>query len=249
MICEFRFPNITGSTTQEQMAQFRSYMHQLVEQLNWAMNSIDQVQTQVVTNINKTIEKSANKEDPDIEVTFDALKPLIIKSAEIVSAYYEEMNTRFVGEYVAQSDFGTFTEVTEQKISQNSTGIEQTFTNIQSIETDIENLNFNLAEAIAHIRSGLLYYDENEVPVYGLEIGQKNTVDGVEVFNKYARFTSDRLSFYDKNDNEVAYVSDYKLFIRNVEITSTYKIGGYKDEVMASGDVVTKWVGWDGGNG
>jgi hypothetical protein len=215
----------------------------------------------VVTNINKTTKESANKEDPDIAVTFNALKPLIIKSAEIVQAYYEDMNTRFVGEYVAQSDFGTYTEQTEQKISQNSTDITQTFENIQSIESTIDNqvfpniqdvekavedLNLTIVEANAHIRSGLLYYDENEIPVYGLEIGQRNTVDGVEVFNKYARFTSDRLSFYDQNDNEVAYVSDYKLFIRNVEITSTFKIGGFIDEVMANGDVVTKWVGGNG---
>ncbi len=259
MTYEFRFPNITGATTQEQMVQMRSYMHQLVEQLNWAMSNIDHVQTQVVNNVNRTINESANKEDPDIEVTFSALKPLIIKSAEIVQAYYEEMNTRFVGEYVAVSDFGTFIEQTDQKISQTSTGIEQTFTNIQSIETDIErsfsdiqnaekdiaDLNTTIAEVKAHIRTGLL--DDKVVPpVYGIEIGQSNTVDGEKTFNKYARFTSDRLSFYDQNDIEVAYVSDYKLFIRNVEITSSYKIGGFKDTVMANGDVVTKW---EGGNG
>jgi hypothetical protein len=70
-------------------------------------------------------------------------------------------------------------------------------------------------------------------------------VDGEEVFNKFARFTADRLSFYDQNDNEVAYVSDYKLYIRNVQITSSYQIGGYVDTVTADGGVVTKWVGGD----
>jgi hypothetical protein len=79
--------------------------------------------------------------------------------------------------------------------------------------------------------------------VYGVEIGQKNTIDGEEVFNKFARFTADRLSFYDQNDSEVAYISDYKLYIRNAEITSSLKIGGFVDTVMPSGDVVTKWVG------
>jgi hypothetical protein len=68
----------------------------------------------------------------------------------------------------------------------------------------------------------------------------------VEVFNKYARFSSDRLSFYDENDSEVAYISDYKLYIRNVEITSNFKIGGFIDTVLSDGGIVTKWVG--GGN-
>jgi hypothetical protein len=148
--------------------------------------------------------------------------------------------------YVAESDFGLFAEKTEQAISQSSTDIEQLFTNLQTIITDIEDLNFTLAEVNAHIRSGLLYTGDDGIPVYGLEIGQSNSVDGVEVFNKYARFTADRLSFYDKNDTEVAYISDYKLYIRNVEITSSYKIGGFVDTVMSNGDVVTKWVGGDG---
>jgi hypothetical protein len=117
---------------------------------------------------------------------------------------------------------------------------------MQEIKTDIETIEYTLVEVNAHIRSGLLYYDDNGTPVYGLEIGQRNTIDGEEVFNKYARFTSDRLSFYDQNDSEVAYISDYKLYIRNVEITGSYKIGGFIDIVQSNGDVVTKWVGGEG---
>ena len=64
-----------------------------------------------------------------------------------------------------------------------------------------------------------------------------------EVFNKYARFISEKLSFYDSNGTEVAYISDKKLFIKMAEITVSLKIGGLMDLVMANGDVVTKWVG------
>ena len=66
-----------------------------------------------------------------------------------------------------------------------------------------------------------MYTDDNGIPIYGLEIGQRNDVDGVEVFNKYAQFTSDRLSFFDSNDVEVAYISDYKLYITHVVIKGT----------------------------
>jgi hypothetical protein len=244
---ELRYPNIKGKTEREQLAEVKSYLHQLVGELQFALNSVNSsgASSYVVSQPPKTSAPAPSAPSFDAEVAFDALKPLIIKSAEIVQAYYEEINSRLEGIYVAESDFGTFMEQTEQSISQNSTGIEQAFTNMQQIITDIENLNFTLAEVNAHIKSGLLYYDENEIPVYGLEIGQKNTIDGEEVFNKYARFTSDRLSFYDQNDTEVAYISDYKLYIRNVEITSSYKIGGFVDTVMANGDVVTKWVGGD----
>ena len=86
------------------------------------------------------------------------------------------------------------------------------------------------------------------MPVYGIEVGQRTEIDGVEVFNKYARFTSDRLSFYDQNDNEVAYISDKKLYITHIEVTGSYTISGFVDTVLADGSVVTKWmeVGADG---
>lgn len=239
---EFRLPNITGMTEKEQLSQIKSYLYQLVGQLQWSLNNLETTTSNAVVNVPK--KASVLSSQGDSKLAFDSIKSLIIKSAEIVDAYYEEINSRLVGEYVAQSDFGTFSEDTEQAITENSTEIERAFTNLQKIITDIESIEFALVEVNANIRTGLLYYDEG-VPVYGLEIGQKNTIDGVETFNKYARFTSDRLSFYDQNDTEVAYISDYKLYIRNIEITGSYKIGGFVDTVKANGDVVTKWVGGD----
>ena len=242
MAIELRIPSITATTDREQLSQIRSYLYQFIPQLQWALNTLESTgaSTSVVKQIQHNVGGKA--EAFDSQVAFDALKPLIIKSADIVQAYYEEINSKLIGQYVAESDFGTFVEQTEQNLSQSSTGIEQAFSNIQQILTDIENLNFALVDVNAHIKSGLLYYDGG-VPVYGLEIGQKNTIDGEEVFNKFARFTSDRLSFYDQNDSEIAYVSDYKLYISNVEITNSYKIGGYVDTVTADGGILTKWVG------
>jgi hypothetical protein len=182
-------------------------------------------------------------ERTDPAVTFNSIKSLIIKSADIVNSYYDQINTRLNGVYVAESDFGTYAEQTSQEIEQTSTKTDQLFENIQVIETEIENLAYALMETNAYIRSGLLYTGDNGVPMYGLEIGQKVVIEDEEVFRKFARFTADRLSFYDQNGSEVAYISDYKLYIRNVEITSSYKIGGLVDTVMSTGDVVTKWVG------
>lgn len=241
---ELRFPSITGSD-KEQLAQIRSYLYQLIPQLQFELSKIGETNTTTATETKKTPgTTSQSTSSIDAEVAFSALKPLIIKSAEIVQAYYEKISSMLVGEYVAQSDFGTFTEQTEQRLNQSSTKIEQLFSDLQSIFTDVENLNFTLAEVNAHIRSGLLYYDVDGVPVYGLEIGQKNTIDGAEVFNKFARFTADRLSFYDQNDTEVAYISDYKLYITNIQIKGSLQEGGYKDFVDADGGIITRWVGW-----
>lgn len=240
---ELRMPSITG-TEREQLSQIRSYLYQFIPQLEWALNHIDSSAAS-----NYVVQQAPNRKPQqttapiDTEVAFDALKPLIIKSADIVQAYYEEISTRLEGLYVAESDFGTFVEKTTLALSQSSEDITQNFRNIQQIDTDIGVLNFTLAEVNAHIKSGLLFHDDDGIPVYGLEVGQKTIIDGNEEFNKFARFTADRLSFYDQNGSEVAYISNYKLFISNAEITSSLKIGGFVETVLYNGDVATKWVG------
>jgi hypothetical protein len=241
MSFELRFPNITAQDEKGQLIQMRSYMHQLVEQLQWALNDLSSTASGCVVAASAPKSQASAPAKVDAEATFNAVKSLIIKSADIVTAYYDEINRRLEGLYVAESDFGAFAEQTSQDILQTSTGIETLYTNIQTILTDIESISHTIIETNAHINSGLLYYDEDGIPIYGLEIGQRNTVDGVEVFNKYARFTSDRLSFYDQNDTEVAYISDYKLYITNAVIRNSLKIGGYM--LDTSNGLAFKWEG------
>lgn len=320
MAYNIRYPMITGASEKDQLLQMQSYLHQLVEQLNYSLNNIDTVQIKYISSPAAST-SSSTKDDKGTKATFEALKPLIIKSAEIVNALYDEVNTRLEGLYIARSEFGVFAEKTSQNISANSMDISQAFKNVQIVATEVSNIStevetldtsisdvdksvqsvddnlwqldnklkdakegidtslktlsndlgqldsgikdlkdnvesdlkdiqsaidnivYTLVEVNASIKSGLLYYDENEIPIYGLEIGQRNIIDGVEVFNKFARFTSDRLSFYDQNGIEVAYISDRKLYINNVEITISLKMGGLVSEVMSNGDIVEKWVG------
>ena len=431
MAVDIRLPHITGLTEKEQLKQINTYLFQLAEQLQWALNNADTsshtviIKEQPISVTPSSAGANGRMVQDDALTTFAALKPLIIKSAEIVEAYYEEINKRLEGLYVAQSDFGTFVQQTSQAIEQTSTSTTQRFENMQVIITgldgnlgslegdllnisteisytqrDIENLNSNIeeidsnvvslsgnvstldtslkvvegtvntldttlkavegnvtnldsnlksvegnvtnldnnlktvegavggldtnlkavetdlndtkvgigsslesiseevgvidkdlqgvkagvekdigdltdevgkvdtkledaksalnsdlgklkdsldalnsliVEVNARIKSGLLYYDDNGIPVYGLEVGQMNTVNGVEVFNKFARFTAGRLSFYDNNGTEVAYISDYKIYITHAEVTGTLKLGGYL--VDTSNGVTFKWVG------
>lgn len=240
MSTNIRFPNITGKTEAEQLVQVRSYLHQLVEQLNWALSTIESGKTTENNVSSKT--SSKNSIESTDSTAFNELKALIIKSSSTAESYYEKVNSRLESLYVSQSDFGTYTEQASLDIEANATSIQNFFTNMQEILTDIETLEHSIIEANAHIKSGLLYYDDSGVPVYGVEVGQKTEIDGVEVFNKYARFTSGRLSFYDQNGIEVAYISDKKLHITHVEVTGSYRIGGFVDTVLSDGSVVTKWV-------
>lgn len=239
MSIQIKTPNITAASDRERLAQIQSYLYQMAQQLQWAFNTIETGGVSAENNIASPIGKTA-KVSIDAETTFATLKNLIIKSADIMDAYYEKINKRLEGEYVAQSDFGVFSEKTTQDIEANSTGIEQLFLNIQSLADAVEKIEDSTISTSAYLKSGLLYYADDGTPVYGLEIGQTNTVDGVDTFDKFARFTSDRLSFYDRNDVEVAYISDYKLFITNAEIGSL-TVGQYN--LDTTDGMAFVWIG------
>lgn len=240
-----RLPNITANTEQGQLLQVKSYLHQLVQDLNFALTSIETGASKANTAQKKSTSGDAVTKN-ELLTSYNELRSLIIKSSETVMAYSEAAEERYNSLYVAQSDFGTYKEEASNTIQKNSTAVENFFENMQKILTDIESLEHSLIEVSANIRSGLLYYDDSGVPVYGVEVGQRTKLDGEEVFDKFARFTSDRLSFYDQNDNEVAYISDRKLYITHVEVTSSFRMGGFMDTVQPDGSIVTKWIGTGG---
>ena len=245
MSVNLRFPNITGTSDAQKLQQVQSYLHQLVQELTWAFENVGGAGG-LKPSAELPKDSGSTAESEDAVAKFNDIKALIIKSADIVTAYYDNINARLKGIYVAQSDFGTFAQQTSNDIKATSEGISQLYTNIQEIITDIDNLENSLIDVNAYIHSGLLYYDDAGVPIYGLEIGQRTEIDGVETFNKYARFTSSKLAFYDSNDNEVAYISDKKLYITQVEITGSLSMGGFVETVLTNGDKVKKWVGKGG---
>ena len=257
MSFNMRIPNITATTPTEQIKQVHSYLYQVVEQLNWALNNIDSINAgnnpYVVLNTGATGADGTISQVEASLKSFNNLKGLIIKSADIITAYYEEIRglLNLSGEFVAEATFpdgsATFIEQTNMRVDATSTNINQIFNNIQTINADLESVaeKLQIIDVTANINSGLLYYDDFGVPIYGLEVGQRTKYNDTEIFNKYARFTANKLSFYDQNDTEVAYISDYKLYITHVEIRGSFKQGGYVDTITAEGGIVTKWVGGD----
>ncbi len=129
-----------------------------------------------------------------------------------------ELSTESLKTYVEESF------VSEDEFHQYRSEVEQT---TDSIEQRFKRVEGDLYDSQAHIKSGLLDDSDPSAPVYGIEVGQRNVVGGVETFDKYARFTADRLSFYDAHDTEVAYISDYKQVITNADVLGNLKVGKF----------------------
>ena len=240
MNIDIRLPNITASTEEGKLQQLQSYMYQLVEQLNWALNTVESAQggnTSAV--VYQQGEPSTAQEAED---TFNSIKALIIKSADIVKAYETTIFSDFNGKYFAESDFGTYIEETNKKVEENSKGVTETYTRTEAIDSRVEGVEDELKTTNAYIRRGLL--DNGE---YGIEIGETSE-DGI--FRQYARFTSNKLSFHDINGNEVAYIgsgdadkSDTNcLYVRGKAVfLGEIQLGKYKTD--SSDGLAFTWIG------
>lgn len=238
MSYDIKYPNMTAHTEAGKLEQIRSYLYQLTDQLNWALNTIEKGITENIVVQQGSKVASGDAETPS---NFNELKSLIIKSADVVEAFEEEFSKVFDGKYVAQSGFGEYMQNTSLTIEGNSTNITQIYSNTQSI-TDTDNA-VTIRKDDAYIKTGRLYTDSNGNDIYGLEIGQ--TVNGRD--EGFVRLISNELAFCDGTDTKgnpikVAYISGQKLFITRVEITGTFILGKFVSTVDVLGDVVEKWV-------
>ena len=163
----------------------------------------------------------------NIDTVIKTIRDAVTEGTQGVYADMESQQSMFDGLYYAKSDFGEFLEKYNQVLSIDPTKVEQAYNDTQILHTETESLRDAIVATRANIRTGILYYDDDSVPIYGVEVGQTTEVNGEELFNKFARFTSSRLSFYDANGSEVAYISDYKLYITNAQVLGNLYLGSY----------------------
>ena len=204
MSMDIRLPNITATTAEGKLQQMQSYMYQLVEQLNWALNTVETVQSGYVSPSVKVM-NSESMSPKEAEDTFNSIKALIIKSADIVKAYEDTMRTHFKGEYFADSDFGTFVQTTSRYVDENSQGVTEAYQKIETITGSLDALANDVKITNGYIKRGDLGDG-----IIGIEVGETTEEKG---FTHYARFTADRLSFFDINDSEVAYIGAGCLYV------------------------------------
>ena len=236
---DIRLPNITATDTDGKLSQMQSYMHQLVEQLNWALATVDNAISGNTSNV-VMASNSASKGDEEAIDTFNSIKALIIKSADIVTAYEETMRRDFNGEYTAKSEFGEYTQKTTATIEENSKGVSELYTNVQNIGvTTTGNTENDVRSTKVYIKRGYLGDDEQGNAVYGIAVGENND-DGA--YKSYAWFTADKLSFFNENEKKpVAYISSNRLHITNASFLGSVQLRDYK--IDTSDGLAFVWIG------
>lgn len=235
MQVDLRQPLIQGSD-KEQLAQIKSYLFQLREQLQWAFENVEsaEVGQNNTTVVKQIVSTPIGTQGP--QETFASIKNLIIKSADIIDAYYEDISERLTGVYVAQSEFGTYTKVTDASILANADNITIEHERVEEIRNVFQDREDSavILKSTGYQKTGFL--DDG---VYGVEIGQVTELGE----KKKARFTPSNVEFYDQNDVKSAWLSNSRLHANEVEAVKKQIMGGFVDEVDETGDVTTRWVG------
>ena len=254
---DIRLPNISASAdASTQMAQMRSYLYQMVEQLNWALNALDS--GGAISSASKTttvVQAAGGSSSDETDQRMANLRDLIVKSAEGVYSYMDERVESLSSTYVARSDFGTYREDIDQRITANSTKIEQQFAFASEIQANTNRVEVDFAayktNVEGYIRQGIVGYD-GTIPIIGIAIGQDIRTTGTSVETEQGVFyeidkrsnmsvwTTEKLSFY-IGGQEAAYFSNGKLTVS--QIATDRITGSGKWDVSFTSGVRYKWIG------
>ena len=132
-----RYPNIIGKSEAQQLEQIKSYLHQLADELNFRLEQNAGASAASATVMTGASSKPTKTEEAISN--FNEIKGLIIKSADIVDSYSEQISDTLKGEFVAVSDFGTYTQDTLAELEISADAIKNTLTKVESIDEDIKN--------------------------------------------------------------------------------------------------------------
>ena len=240
-----------GSLRQQVMQQY-AYLFQMAQQLNLALEQLEQAESGTVRAAGAASGGGAagGTKLAAADRQYQKLRSMIVKTADQVRHTREELTARLQEEYVAVSDFGSYVASLSAYLEANPEAVTQYYSFFSDLKADVEAVDAAFrhykVDTEGYIRTGIVSYD-GAVPVYGVAVGQDlvcREVDGqqvVEQNNFRAVFTATRLSFW-QDATEVAYVSNNRLYITNITVLGGIAIGDWSVEAAESG-LAFRWIG------
>lgn len=225
------------------------YLFGMAQQLNIALNALDE------SNLSPSVANAlasgakASSEVASLPSQYNTLRSMIVKTANTIRSEMDKLSVSLEGTYVAQSDFGSYVQELSSYIEANPEALTQYYKFASDLQANLDEVDVAFetykTSTEGYIRTGIVYY-EDEIPVYGVAVGQNltsTTIDGEEVIDRRdfrATFTAKKLSFW-QDETEVAYVSNNKLNINEVDILNSMRLGNW--DISTSNGLAIKWVG------
>lgn len=202
MSVTFNPPIIAGTSTEEKLQSIQSWLFQFSGQLQYTLNNLDtsNFSEKGIAEVAKVSSDNSNK--TEVQDEFKSLRALIVKTADTIQASYDELSATLSSDYVAASEFGTYTKSALNEITANADGITQNFTSFEELVAGVNNVSTSFETYVsstnAYIKTGKI----SDELGYGVAIGEERKdydQEGNEIvsFNKFATLTSDELAFWE----------------------------------------------------
>lgn len=234
------------------------YLYRVTEQLNLALSNLGAENFAANSTARQVLSGGMSGEQKKTLMDgLGNLKSLIIKTADVVQAETDALKASLESKYVAVSDYGTFQEEINTKLSATAASIEQAISYHAELSDALGGVSNEFkdytVEVQGYIRQGIIGYD-GAVPVIGIAIGRdlkvtgkKETVlgqtyDVIDTSYNLSVWTPDKLAFY-VDGVEAAYFSKGALYVGNVIVKNRMEIGEGKWQVDHSNGLSIKWIG------
>lgn len=249
-------PNLTGSPEQ-QLKIVYSYLFRLSENLNVALSNLNEDNFSSAMQLSDTSSNGGQGggTGKNTAAAYNELRALVVNTAEIIRSEIDVLQIELNSQYDAISgEWGAFQENIDTTIEATATEVVQQFNydaRLETLETEAAGFSEYQVKTEGYIKSGFIDYDENGVPIIGIAIGQgltstKVTI-GDEEYDQFdaaqscAFYTAEKVSFR-INGQEVAYISNSKLYISDVEITGSIVLDG-KWMITTTNGLKIQWIG------
>lgn len=237
-------PSATGGQA-EQVRNLYSYLYQLTDHLNAAFVALDAWGSDA-SGTSVSAAGASGGMSADQARQYNELKALIIKTGTVTKEYADKLVASLDSVYIAQSEWGTYEEQIHQDIEATASGIVESY----NFQSQIDALDDYRIEASGYILRGIIGYDEDNVPIFGIAIGQdlkttEVTIDGVtykqvDMTKNLATYTADGITFW-LNGVAVARLNQQELSITRAVITEKITLGDW--EIATNGTGINKQVG------
>ena len=162
-------PACPTGTLQQQVMQQYSYLFQMVQQLNLALEQLEQTGSSVRPAYATAAGAAGGTRQAEADRQYQKLRTMIIKTADQVRRTTEELTARLEEEYVAVSDFGSYVASLSAYLEANPEAVTQYYSFFSDLKTSVEAVDAAFqhykVDTEGYIRTGIVYYD-GAVPVY-----------------------------------------------------------------------------------
>lgn len=250
-------PSLKGDE-RAQLEQMYRYLYKMSEQLNTALAVTDREYQIVVQTKSGSAPGSESPITPQLDAQYRELRSLIIKTADIVNQQMDKTVKQLNGKFEAiSSEWGTFEQNIERKIVETAEATIDSFDYSEKIhgieKTVLNGVTSYAIESLGYIKRGIIGFDDENFPIYGIAVGTElkektvekdgKTYQQIDTTKRIATYTSDAITFW-RNDVAIARFSGDELYVTRAEITQQIRLGDWFFSVSESGGLnISKRLG------